>query len=377
MNTRIFKLVLFYLFLLSYIIIFVALSLILASNILALTVTVISGILGFPILIAILALYVPILKASLANILALIDVGNKIKRIQIRWKVEGAINDYRERVDNEVRGLLPYPMRLNWVKSKEEVERYLDQRKFVVIVRMKPHNEEEWNLASATLEYVSVGLIHNARKHMNDSLNKAIDFSFTKKLLEDEGQIPARNYLVDQEINPVLKQNTELKSYYIKLLDISEELLTRVFLREVGNVAIKLDHLLPGTLSDDITSFLDWSWGLAKRDKSVPLLFNGKYLKVACILIAEVETITVGGYEPYIRRAEDHVTMGIDVIYLLARGQFIPFAKEIAKEIEKINLGLIKVEGSDKEYIVKIEGKNVKAIAILFRPVVRQQLVSC
>jgi hypothetical protein len=145
----------------------------------------------------------------------------------------------------------------------------------------------------------------------------------------------------------------------------------------VGNVAIKLDHLLPGTLSDDITSFLDWSWGLAKRDKSVPLLFNGKYLKVACILIAEVETITVGGYEPYIRRAEDHVTMGIDVIYLLARGQFIPFAKEIAKEIEKINLGLIKVEGSDKEYIVKIEGKNVKAIAILFRPVVRQQLVSC
>ena len=360
-----------YTLLVIYLAVLAVLAVQLASNIIALMIEVVGGAVTFTVLAGILAAYVPHLKSSFANVLTIFDSMKGIARLQVRWRVEGAVNDFREKMDDEIRGLLPYPMILNWVVSDEDVRPYVDEEKLVVVVRMKPRAEEQWNLASATLAYVSVGLINEARLHMTYTFSRAVDFAFTKKLLEDEAKIEARNYLVQQEILPVIAKDDEVREYYGKLLTISEELLNRVFLREVGNVAIKLAHILPGGLSKDILDFLDWSVALVERvGEEIPLWFSGKHLKVGCILVAKRDTFLEYGTEPYVRRAKEHLSRGADAVYVLSRGHSnCAIAHVIGKEIEDLDFGLRKVEGTDRKYDVRLEHGVTEALALLFRPV--------
>lgn len=209
--------------------------------------------------------------------------------------------------------------------------------------------------------------------------------AFTQKLLEDEGETPALNYLIDQEIAPSLKANNNIQSYYGKLMEISQELLIRVFLREVGKVGKSLSVLKKGyepgaKLSDDITSFLDWACALARRKRGEEgppglLWFDGRNLKVACILVAEEDTFLNYGSDPYVNRAQGYATRGADAIYVLARGEHIFYAKIIAKDIVRLCTGvsLVLVDGSDKRYKVKVAEGLVDAVALLLRPKLSSQ----
>jgi hypothetical protein len=345
----------------------------LTSNLIAFVLSIVGGGFAFAVLAAITIAHVPVLKVDMAALIQAVDVYQRIVLLEVRWQVEGSINDFRERVDNEVKGLLPYPMELKWVMSKEDVKEYLDQKRSVVIVRMKPHDEEDWNMATATLAYVSIGLVHQARRHMRRSLSRAIDFAFSKKLLEDVGQNRAANYLVDMEVLPHVTKDGELRNYYQKLDIIAEELLTRVFLREVGNIALKKPLVEAFALESDILSLLDWSCVLAQRGPGTkdeaPFWFGGKYLKVGCVLVADPEVYSRYGCAPYLRRIQDFVLKGADAIYILARGANIDYAIAVSKEAEESQIGLTKVPGSDRRYRVKLETGPRDAIAILLRPV--------
>jgi hypothetical protein len=264
--------------------------------------------------------------------------------------------------------------------SEQDMKPYLDQEKLVVVVRMKPRPKEYWNIASATLAYVSIGLVHEAKRYMDYALERSIDFAFTQKLLQDEAETPALNYLIDQEIAPSLKANSNIESYYGKLMEISEELLIRVFLREVGKVGKRLSVLKKGyehdaRLSDDITSFLDWACALARRKKGEEgppglLRFDGRNFKVACILVAEEDTFLNYGSDPYVNRAQGYAMRGTDAIYVLARGEHIFYAKIIARDIVRLCTGvsLALVDGSDKIYKVRVAERVVDAVALLLRP---------
>jgi len=385
LKTRDLRLVASYGVLVLYLVILAVLAVVFASNILVLVASVVGGSVTFTIIAALLAAHVPLLKSSFADILSLFEYLSTIARVQVRWKVEGAVNDYREKLDKQVEGLLPYPMELRWVMSEEDMEPYLDQERLVVVVRMKARPKEYWNIASATLAYISIGLVHEAKRYMDSALERSIDFAFTQKLLEDEGETPALNYLIDQEITPSLKANTDIESYYGKLMEISEELLTRVFLREVGKVGKKLFVLKKGyepgaRLSDDITSFLDWACALARRKKGEEgppgmFWFNGRNFKVACILVAEEDTFLTRGSDPYVSRAQGHAVRGADAIYVLARGGHIIYAKIIARDIARLCTGvnLVLVDGSEKTYKVKVADGIVDAVALLLRPKMSNQ----
>jgi hypothetical protein len=349
-----------------------------ASNISALVASVVGGSITFTLIVALLAEHVPLLKSSFADILALFEFMSTIARVEVRWKVEGAVNNYREKLDKEVEGLLPYPMELRWVMSEEDMEPYLDQEKLVVVVRMKPRPKEYWNIASATLAYVSIGLVHEAKRYMDPALGRSIDFAFTQKLLEDEGETAAENYLIDQEIAPSMRENGMIQSYYSKLMQIADELLTRVFLREVGRIGKKLAAQKKGygpddRFSDDITAFLDWAVALAEREKGEeipPLWFVSRNLKVGCILVSGEDTFLDRGPDPYVIRAQGYATKGTDAVYVLARGADIVYAKIVAKEIVRLTtgVGLVLVEGSEKTFKVKVSEGVVEAVALLLRP---------
>lgn len=378
MNSRYLKMAVGYTIIVGYLVLLVFLVVVFASNVYAVVTITFAGPITFGIIVATLAMQIPLLKSQLSEVLRIANVIVEA-RIQTEWRIEGKINNFREKIETEVKGLLPYRMRLEWVVSDSDVVQYIDPKdpkKPVVVVRMKPQSEGDWNLASATLAYVSKGLLSDARIHMREALNRSIDFAFAKKLLEDEGETAARSYLMDQEVVPCLTKNEEIRSYYLQLMEIYEELLIRVFLREIGDASTRLAQQPAVNLSQDIIDFLNWSRRLATRAPGVevPLWFSGRYFKVGCILVAESETYALHGSEPYVRRAQECVSQGANALYVLARGRNIEIAVSVAESIQHsiTKVGLVRVEGSEKTYPVKLEAGISDAIAILFRPVMRK-----
>jgi len=359
------------LFLGAYLFAFALVAWMLASNFVLFVISIVTGGFLFALVSGILVTEVPLLKAEIAPLISFANVFQRIALLQVRWRVEGRINDYRERVDSEVGGLLPHPMELRWIMSKKDVTPYLKKEGPVIIVRMKPHREEAWNLATATLAYVSEGLVPHARRHMRRQLNRAVDFAFCKKLLGDVGETTARNYLITTALDPEINTDETVKQFFQKLDDISEELLTRLFLREIGAVSLGKLTLPDLALEPEITAFLDWAYALAKREpgeEKPELWFDGKNLKVGCVLVAEPRTFVLHGPAPYIRRAREYAYRGADAVYLLARGINTTCAKTVAEEIDRLKIDLVKVPDSDRKYRIRTATGVVDAIAIVYRP---------
>ncbi|MFC1505467.1 hypothetical protein ACFLQ6_00190 [Thermoproteota archaeon] len=354
-----------YLFLLAY------LALSLASNVAAFYVTVIGGSFTFAVLAVIVAAHAHLFKHYMTGFIEIVDVFRRLERTLLKWKVESLINDYREQLDEEIRGILPYPLELKWVNSKEDVEEYLDPDKLIVVVRIKPYDvSEPRNLAMAALAYVSVGLVNFAKKHMRRCLRRAIDYSFTKKLLGDQGQTAARHYLMEREVEKAIASDDELRKYFLKLEDMAEEVLSRVFLREIGVLATQNVHLNRYALEQDIESFLEWTHKIATRQpqEEFSFWFTSEHLKIGCVLLGDPKKFIAVGTAPYLKRIESHFERGADGIYILARGRGVNQAKMLAKESIENNPHLIMVENSDKEYLVDRPEGIAKAISIVLRP---------
>jgi hypothetical protein len=185
-------------------------------------------------------------------------------------------------------------------------------------------------------------------------------------MLDEVGQVMAANYLVEMEVMPHVSKDGEVRRYYEKLDFISEELLTRVYLREIGSLALRKPMAPAFSLEDDILSFLDWSYIIAKRKvgEEAPLWFTSQNLKVGCVLVAASH-----GPDPYVRRVQEYATKGADAVYLMARGANVAGAIDVANEIERLKIGLTRIPNSDRKYHVKLEEGLVDAVAILFRPV--------
>jgi hypothetical protein len=372
------KVVLGYFILIGYLALLFVLVFILAYSVIAIALLILGGTITFTILVGVLALQIPVMKSHLSEIMRVFNFFIEA-RTQTKWKIEGEINDYREDMETVAKGLLPFPMKLKWVMSESDVEEHIDPKnpsRPVVVVRMKPRTEEDWNLASATLAYVSKGLIPDARIHMTDSLNHAVDFAFSRKLLEGEGEMAAVTYLMYQEITPALTKDADMKSDFVTLMEISEELLIRVFLREVGETSTRLSNELGVSFSSDIVDFLDWSRMLALREPGEEigpkLLFEGKHIRVGCILVAHPKVFLDHGSAPYLKRAKEHVIKGATAVYVLARGNNIVIATEVARDMRQSvgDLGLVMAEGTDRTYKIKLKDRVTNAVAILFRPAV-------
>lgn len=286
----------------------------------------------------------------------------------VKYNIEGNLNASKETINSEVPNLMPYEAEVKWVQEVDP-ESFLDDKyKGKVIIRMRPHGNQTANLAHATMIYVSKGLLPESRLYLDEKMSKSIDFTMVKKILSEQNQKSALDFFLREVISREI-DDTELRGY-ITVMETWDKrgIFTRMFLNELRELGRKLFPNIDETARTDTKGFYDYLDTLAKREpgEEIELSYSGNRIRVHTLLIAKEQTFLSGGTTPYVQRVKEALANGIDSEYILARGPNILIARKVMEDIASIP-GVEKVEETDKEFIISLNGEINKEICAKFR----------
>jgi len=296
----------------------------------------------------------------------------RIERAYVARDIQNRINSFADVANSEVSGVLPYRIKIEWVKVKETTpEAFIKSGE--IVVKMDHHRNQAKNLAHATIAYVSTGAIPRARQYINENVVRAIDFTIVKKIFVREGRHDALQIFVEEIFTPEIEKNPDIKKYCATMenLDI-KGLFTRVLLREFLELGAEAYPEIPTeSIKEETKNFVEFLEKIATKERGVDvpggLSFEGNRIRTGLVLIARPEVRDLYGIDPYLNAVKVCVEKGINSIYILAAGRLnITAAKLVAQRLERSE-EIKKIE--EREYKLRSGNKDVKALCLLFKRV--------
>lgn len=299
--------------------------------------------------------------------------GKRYERKSIFNEIEGKINLFVRKVNNDVGGdIFPYGIKMQWVEvSRKDFDREAFVKKSQVIIKMKPHQNQDRNLAFATLDYVSKGLIPKGRLCVSKDIMRSIDFKMVHKILISSNSSSAFEYFADHILSPEIRNETKLKEYFEKMHNIDDVgFFASVLLFELMMLGKKI---LPGIESirkraiaevKDFISFLN-DLAIRKPGEEPGLNFIRKEIKVSLLLIARPEHL--GHKAIYLRRFKKNLEEGCERVYVGSMGHTNnSFAKEVCSVIEK-EYETVKILENTID-VMRLTGNVTKGYICVFQP---------
>lgn len=284
----------------------------------------------------------------------------------VKYNIEGNLNTSKETINSEVRDLMPCEAKVKWVQEVDS-ESFLDEYKGKVIIKMHPHSNQAANLTHATMAYVSKGLIPESRLYLDEKMGKSVDLTMVKKILSETNQKSALGFFLREVISKEIN-DSEIRDH-IAIMETWDKrgIFTRMFLNELRELGRKLFPNIDKIAHADIKGFYDYLDNLTKREpgEETELSYLSKRIRVHTLLVAKETTFIFRGTTPYIESVKKALANGINSEYILARGSNILIARKVMEEIASIP-GVEKVEGTDKEFIVSLDGRPITKICTQF-----------
>ena len=280
----------------------------------------------------------PMGQKSFSYIARAFSFWKKGELVAVGYHIEGTLNAFKEKMDDQVKNLIVGKLRIIWVQPSE-VGEFLDRKSETVIIRMKDHGHQAMNLAHATLSYISTGTLPQSRLYISNEVSRSLDFTLTKKVLVEQGENEALNYFATSILAHELEQS-KVRSLMISMEQMDEKgYFTRLFLRELQLLGSKLFPTVDIIAVDETEQFLRFVHEIAIREpeEKTPLIFHGKRVKVGIVLIAHPQTLYLAQdpTKPYVYRVMMHFHDGAESVYLCAWGnRNITLTKMIATILE-------------------------------------------
>jgi hypothetical protein len=329
----------------------------------------IGGTMTFTFFLVLLFNAIPQLQKALSYMARALSFWRFAELASVKLSIEGNLNSFKGTVDDEAKGAIPYPVKVEWV-TKETPETFIDKYKGEVVVRMRHHSYQPRNLAYAAINYISKGLLPLSRLYLDEKVETSIDLTMTRKVLAQQKQKEALDYFLMEILNPKMSDQ-QIRNYLAIMGGLDEEgHFTRILIRELTELGRSLYPKPDQIALKESSDFVDLLHQLSEKEpgKDISPTYKQKRIRVAIMLVARREKFYEVGPEPYVLWAKARAEEGYDSLYLLARGANLGPAKIIRKEIEKLQT-LKKVEGTDKIYTVSHEGRPVDCVCIVFRRV--------
>ncbi len=289
--------------------------------------------------------------------------GKRAQKTATAIAIQSKVNSFTKSIETEVRGLLPYGLKIKWVSPDITKEAFIKENK-VIIILSHHHNQDE-NLSKATALYMSRAVIPEARSHIDEKLCKAIDLMMTKKALYSFTEARSSfDHFVSNVLRPLTINDNTLKDY-CESIEATEErgLFTRILLKEL----LELGRRRAGTTETGDTvfesnEFVKHLKKIAEKDRgqNIDPNFLKKYIRMSVILVARPENIE-HGHKPYINAVEKYgIKNGARTIYIFSRGERNNiFAKEVVSLCENKFSTLAKLH--EEEYPTTIDTGEIKS----------------
>ncbi len=299
--------------------------------------------LGLPAVLVGLLVYA-ILKPEKAEKVAgwfwggLSKVWKSVDSNAVKYQVAGTINGAIKAHSRDwPADLVEGDIRINWADGVD-TEARLDRGEVVVFMQRADHKDA--NVANALLAYLPRAVAPRARRYVHKDTMRAADLTLAKGLLADIEGHDALQALFSAHVDPAVAQSEVLRNRLEHMDDVDVHgWLTRILLVELKRLA---DKVYPGGVTPAILHeaehFVDWLHKLAIREHGSAaerLLFEGRYLRVAIVFVAQRQRLEMHGTDPYRKTAKRYLYQGnVDAVYLLARDDNNHAVESIAQALE-------------------------------------------
>jgi hypothetical protein len=263
--------------------------------------------------------------------------------------IEGQLNSIQGDLNKQSEGLMPFPAKVEWLE-RPNAESFCDTYDGKVIIRMKEHKHNPRNVAWATMDFVSKGMIPYSRLYLDASMSKAIDFTMVKKILSDnEG---ATDYFLREAVVPEMGSE-EIKDSMSILENLDKRgIFTRIYLEEIKDLGLELYPNSDVTAVSETREFAEnlnvYATRLPGEKSGEPYIRSN--IKVGLVLIANPFKLEFEGPAPYMAWAGKCAVNGAKAIYILSRKEKnIPAAGLASKIADTFNFEIKKIDMFDEE----------------------------
>lgn len=265
-------------------------------------------------------------------------VTKKFEYGNVAYNIEATVNRAGEVLDRNASDVLPYPIKITWAKTSQELETSLRKGEIVVTMQYSPNRDR--NLVVSTLAYLRKGLLPRVRSYVDKTLMEATDFTVAKQIFLDSGQEMAVPFFFERYLEPATEEDSNLRNDLTRLDRINEAgMFTRVFLREVKHLGDKVYPATPNKkIWEESRAFSEFLEAIAEKERGVDvpggLMFPGSRIRTSLMLIARART-KIFGTKSYIRRIRIDLNRSVGHMYVFARSAGnIKLAEEVLAEAE-------------------------------------------
>jgi hypothetical protein len=268
---------------------------------------------------------------------------SRADRTAVALRVQGEVNHARQRIVKiGPPGIMESKLKIEW-RDSSQAQAVLQDGDVVVFMKCSKHLEE--NVACALMAYLPKAVLPRARRYLDKGTMHAADLTLAKSVLgEVRGTQGSLDAFYQRHLDPACDTDGTL---YRRITEIDEidlhGWLLHVLLPEFRRLGDQLHPALPDLRClGDSEAFARWLHRLAAReagDDSLPLSYEGSYLRVAIILVAVRQKLEEQGAGPYRRRAKSLIySRKYDAVYLMARDRNMSAVKEIVDRLQSDGL---------------------------------------
>lgn len=283
--------------------------------------------------------------------------------------IGGRIGTFSRRADSETDGAVPYGLRVEWVKE-ETREAFLRDGEIVVRMKYKGgENEQDRNFVTATMLYLSKGLVPHGRHYVDEELMRSADLTFARNIFAEQRR-GALDCFFEEVLNPEMRENPNIQQYCNALDSIDRiGFFTRILLREFLELGRKMYPGLPRReIKEEAKNFFTFVEDIANRERGEfgELDFTGKKIRVGVVLVARPELLAERGTDRHKLRIELDLGKKMDAIYVCGFAGNVRHTTALVKHF----YGSPQVEDID-ENPYKIEsrtGRMIDAVCYVIKP---------
>lgn len=189
------------------------------------------------------------------------------------------------------------------------------------IVRLDPAESQDRNIVFLAAEMVKQTSLVGARRVIQPELQRALDFTTTKKLLESADHQRSLDTFYNDYLRPAVSSDSDLRAWTESVTEIDERgLYATLLLIELEEFARSIQGLKPRPhMVGEVEQLVQFVHDVATKGvgERVPLEFIKGHIAVGVTLVAKSETALQKGADPYLQAVEINIERGADALYVI------------------------------------------------------------